>query len=84
MITDTILNILFYLPLLLLKALPRINFSLPDDVFNGFSDFLSNVGYVVPMKALLPILASSLAISTFKISWALIIRIKSFIPTMGA
>ncbi|MDE6775299.1 MAG: hypothetical protein K2J37_03230 [Ruminococcus sp.] len=84
MITDMILNILFYLPLMLVKALPKINFSLPDNVFDGIDTFLSNVGYILPINALMPILVSSLAISVFKISWALIIRIKSFIPTMGA
>lgn len=84
MITDKILNILFYFPLLLAKALPDMDFSIPDNVFNGFNTFLFNVGYIIPIKALMPILVSSFAISTLKIMWALIIRIKSFIPTMGA
>lgn len=84
MITDKILNILFYFPLLLAKALPEINFFIPDNIFNGINTFVCNVGYVLPIKALMPILVSSFTISTFKIVWALVIRIKSFIPTMGA
>ncbi|MDE6789313.1 MAG: hypothetical protein K2J47_08350 [Ruminococcus sp.] len=84
MITDKILDVLFYFPLLLVKALPEIDFAVPDNIFNGINTFLSNVGYVIPIRALMPILVSSLALSAFKISWALIIRIKSFIPTMGA
>lgn len=84
MITDKILNILFYLPLLLAKALPEIDFAIPDNVFNGINTFVCNVGYVIPIDALMPILISSFVISSFKIVWALGIRIKSFIPTMGA
>lgn len=84
MITDKILNILFYLPLLLAKAVPDMDFSIPDNVFNGFNTFLFNVGYIIPIKALIPILVSSFTISFFQIAWALVIRIKSFIPTMGA
>lgn len=84
MITDKIFDVLFYVPLLLAKALPEIDLAIPDNVFNGINTFLSNVGYVIPIRALMPILISSLSISTFKISWALLIRIKSFIPTMGA
>lgn len=84
MITDKILDILFYFPLLLAKALPDMNFSLPDNIFNGIDTFVTNVGYVVPITALMPIFMTSVAISTFQVGWALVIRIKSFIPTMGA
>lgn len=84
MITDKILDVLFYFPLLLAQEFPKIELALPDNVFNGIDTFLSNVGYVIPITALMPILVSSLALSSSKIAWALIIRIKSFIPTMGA
>lgn len=84
MITDKILDVLFYLPLLLFKALPAVDFSIPDNVYNGIETFCTNIGYVVPINALLPILVTSFALSTFQIAWALVIRIKSFIPTMGA
>lgn len=84
MITDKILDVLFYLPLLLFKALPSFDFSIPDNVYNGIETLCTNIGYVVPLKALLPIFATSITLSLFQIGWALIIRIKSFIPTMGA
>lgn len=84
MITDKILDVLFYLPLLLFKALPAVDFSIPDNVYNGIETFCTNIGYVVPFNALLPILVTSFSLSAFQIAWALVIRIKSFIPTMGA
>lgn len=84
MITDAILNVLFYVPLLLVNALPAVDFAMPDNVFNGIDTFVSNVAYVIPIRALMPILVSSFSISCFKIFWALLLRIKSFIPTMGS
>lgn len=83
MITDAILNILFAVPLLILDSLPSVEFSFPDNIYNGLETLLSNVAYVVPITALMPILVSSFAISMFKIVWALGLRVKSFIPGMA-
>ncbi len=87
MIIDKIIDIFFYLPLLLLKSLPDIDFAIPDNVcniINGFGNFYANVAYVIPVLQLMPIITTSLTISFLQIIWALILRIKSFIPTMGA
>lgn len=84
MITDKIIDVFLALPLLLIDSLPEVNFSIPDHVMNGVSAFLLNIGYFVPIKELMPILIISLSVKTFQIAWALVIRIKSFIPTMGA
>jgi len=84
MITDFILNILFSIPYFLVKTMPDINISIPDNVFNGIESFVCNVAYVFPIKVLLPIIFISTSFDVFRITWALIIRIKSFIPSMGA
>lgn len=84
MITDKIIDVLLALPLLLIDSLPEVDFHIPDDIMNGVSVFLLNIAYFAPIKELLPILIISLSIKSFQIAWALIIRIKSFIPTMGA
>lgn len=87
MITDEILDFLFYFPLLLLETLPDLDLAFPDDllnVVNGIDNFIYNVAYVVPFARLQGILIISISISSFQILWALILRIKSFIPTMGA
>ena len=86
MITDLILNVLFFLPCSLLAGLDAININLfiPDDIYITLSDICKCVGYVLPVSALLPIFLTRLALKLVQITIAIVIRIKSFIPTMGA
>lgn len=84
MITEALINVFLFLPKLLLQALPDIDISIPKDVFDTLQNFLLNLEYIFPIVELLPILFISISLSLFKIAWALVIRIKSFIPTMGA
>lgn len=84
MITEALINVFLFLPKLLLQALPDIDISIPEDVFDTLQNFLLNLEYIFPIVELLPILVISISLSLFKIAWALVIRIKSFIPTMGA
>lgn len=84
MITEALINVFLFLPKLLLQALPDIDISIPKDVFDTLQNFLLNLEYIFPIVELLPILVISISLSLFKIAWALVIRVKSFIPTMGA
>lgn len=84
MITEALINVFLFLPKLLLQALPDVDISIPKDVFDTLQNFLLNLEYIFPIVELLPILVISISLSLFKIAWALVIRIKSFIPTMGA
>lgn len=83
MITDTIINIFLALPRNLLALLPDVNFELPDVAFQELFDIISCLTWALPVVALMPILVISFMLQGFKIAWALLIRIKSFIPTMG-
>ncbi len=84
MITESILNILCFIPINLLNSMEGISISIPDNVFNGLNSILGCLGFIFPIKGLLLIFTISFAIKSFQVIWALIIRIKSFIPTMGA
>ena len=84
MLIDSFISIVFSPVYALLSLLPDIDLSLPDNIFNSVSSVLANVAYVLPVVALMPIFVISLSLSIFRASWSLIIRIKSFIPTMGA
>lgn len=83
MITDTIINIFLALPRNLLALLPDVNFELPDVAFQELFDIISSLTWALPVVALMPILVISFMLQGFKIAWSLLIRIKSFIPTMG-
>lgn len=84
MITEAILNLLTALPMLLLGNMEPVSLEIPAVVFDPLLDVIKALGSVVPVKALLPILIIDGTITTANILWTSIIRIKSFIPTMGA
>lgn len=86
MITDVIFNILFFIPYGLLSALDSFNikFTIPADMFEIIKDLTVGVNYVVPVDGLMPIFITMISLSIFKIVWAIVIRIKSFIPAMGS
>lgn len=83
MITEAILNIFMIIPQLIIGLLPTINYTLPTDLFDTVTSVFYGLGYVLPLVRLAPIIAIDLALSTFKIVVAIVIRCKSFIPTMG-
>lgn len=86
MITDAIINAILFLPTLLLTGLDALdfNFSLPAGVYDTLYNISKGVGYVLPLPFLLSISAIKLGIHSFRLIWSVILRIKSFIPTMGA
>jgi hypothetical protein len=51
---------------------------------SGISEVFGMVSYLFPVAALLPIIIMSIALDTFRIIMAIVVRIKSFIPSMGA
>ena len=83
MITELILKFLLLPITNILNILPDFSLSIPDNILDGLSSIFSCLGFIFPIKGLLPILAFSLSIKFFHIIWALILRIKSFIPTEG-
>ena len=84
MITEGILNILAFLPNLLLDSMGEISISIPENIFDGLNSIFGCLGFVFPVSGLLVILSLSFLIKNFQIIWSLILRIKSFIPTMGS
>lgn len=84
MITEGILNILAFIPNALLNSMNGISLSIPDNIFSGLDSIFNCLGFLFPISGLLIILTLSFAIKSFQIIWAIVLRIKSFIPTMGA
>lgn len=86
MITDLVLNVFFAIPYLLLSSMSGLDFNvaLPDSFFSTLDNISSGVGYVLPVAGLLPIFLVTIGVYTFRIVWSIVIRVKSFIPTMGS
>ena len=83
MITEAILNIFMIIPQLIVDLLPTIDYTLPTDLFDTITSVFYGLGYVLPLVRLVPIIAIDLSLSMFKIVVAIVVRCKSFIPTMG-
>lgn len=84
MITEAILNVIAFIPNLLLDSMSGISLSIPDNIFDGLNNIFNCLGFLFPISGLLIILGISFTIKNFQIIWAIILRIKSFIPSMGA
>lgn len=84
MITEAIINIFLAIPNLLIALLPTTNLSFPDSLTSICDTLFFGLGYILPIGGLMPIFVCSFILSNFRIVWAIILRIKSFIPTMGA
>jgi hypothetical protein len=69
---------------LIISQLPTISVELPYNVLSTVSGIFGTLSYFFPIMELLPILVLNLAMDSFRIIMALIVRVKSFIPTMGA
>ena len=84
MITKAILYALCSPVLLLLDLLPSVSVTLPNDIFSSMDSLFSALGFILPMTTLCIIIASKITLKLAKITIAFVVRIKSFIPTMGA
>lgn len=85
MITDLIINALLFFPTLLLSQLDKLDFSfsLPDNVYDILYNLTVGVAYVLPLPWLFVIFGIRTAVYLWRIPYTLLLRIKSFIPTMG-
>lgn len=88
MILESLCNIFFGILEMFLRLLPTLEFSVNlsslEELLITFSNIFIGIGYLLPVKALLPVITLSLLMDSSHIIWAIIIRIKSFIPTMGS
>lgn len=83
LITKLIIDFILLIPNTLLDLLPDMSVAIPSNISEGLNNILGLLGFVFPVKGLLLILSLSFGIKGFHIIWAIILRIKSFIPTEG-
>lgn len=83
MITELILNAFFVIVKVILTELPPVNFTIPTSFINGGAALFNGLGFFVPVAQLVPFIWADLAFLLLKMTLAIIVRVKSFIPTMG-
>ena len=84
MLIEAVFSLLLFLPEFLLSLLPEVSIELPENVMEGAGTIFGAIGFFFPVAALLPIIIISISLDIFRIVMAIVVRIKSFIPTMGA
>ena len=84
MITEWIFEVFTFIPRFIISSLPAVDIRIPDGVFEGIYGLLGGVAYIMPIAGLMPILYISLGMDAVKIAMAGLVRVKSFIPTMGS
>lgn len=78
-----IISSVFTLALNLLDSLPTLSFSIPFTVFDVFQDIFYSINFFLPMNTIILIFEIKLSLIAFRIAYSIILRIKSFIPTLG-
>jgi len=84
MLTDQLITLFFIIPSALIAMLPTVNATIPDGAFTTVNDTFAMVAYILPLSDMLIPFGIVVALRTLQITISIIIRIKSFIPTMGA
>lgn len=84
MIIDAFFEVLLSPLVLLLNGLPVLDVNIPSGILSTFGGIVSTCFYFLPMGAILSCLALIFALRSFKLVLALVVRVKSFIPTMGS
>jgi len=84
MITGTIIQFFLTFCKSLIISLPALEFALPSNIFQAANSLFGLLGYFFPVAALTPILLASLAVDNFRLFYAILLRIKSLIPTISS
>ena len=83
-VTLLIFSVVFRVALGLLSALPGFDVTIPLDFFDNVSDFLTGVSFFLPMQSLVALFEIKMTVVTFRLAWAILLRIKSFIPEISS
>jgi hypothetical protein len=83
MIFQPFINIANWLLNLIVSNMDTVELAIPDGVYSAMDLLFSDLGFLFPVKLLLPILVVSFTLGMARLIVAVVVRIKSFIPTMG-
>ncbi len=83
MITDAILTFFYDCISSFIDMMPAIDFTLPEASFQLLNSTFACLGYLLPMPVIVPILQYIVAREAFRVSYALWLVAKSYIPTIS-
>lgn len=83
MLIDILLKLLTAPLIEVFKLIDTFTFTIPVGIFNGLVTLAKDLGYLFPLSAIVPIIGIKLGLRVLSFTWSVILKIKSFIPTMG-
>ena len=83
MITELIIYPFIMLAKLLLSLVPSMDIDVSDSFLNGLDKITQSVGYILPIPALVNAFNIYLSFLALRLAFSIVMRVKSFIPTMG-
>lgn len=67
----------------IINLLPELDFVLSTEFLDNASDFLNGVAFFLPVAPIVALFEIKLLIISFRMFWAVCMRVKSFIPTIS-
>ena len=83
MITDAILDFLYFCIAGLIDLMPGLDVVLPEAPLEILEGVFSCLGYLLPMSVITPILVYIVARNTFRLLYSVWLVVKSYIPTIS-
>lgn len=83
MITDAILDFLYFCISGLIDLMPDFNVMLPEGPLELLDGVFSCLGFLLPMSVITPILTYIIARNSFRLVYSVWLTIKSYIPTIS-
>lgn len=83
MLIDIFLKLLTTPLISAFKLIDTFTFTIPVGVFNGLVTLAKDLGYLFPISAIVPIIGFKLGLRVISFTWSIVLKVKSFIPTMG-
>lgn len=83
MIIEKMLDMLLTVPNKILEIMPSLDVTISSGVFDIFDDLMYTIGFIFPVPQLMILFLVTISITSFRIIWAAIMTVKSWIPFMG-
>ena len=86
MITEMVITMFFGLFAFFINLLPVVDITLPEnpEIKSAFNTVFQSSSYFLPIVGLYPLFLANFGLNMFNLAWKIFLRIKSFIPSMGA
>lgn len=68
----------------LLNGLPFLTFQIPFESFQNIQSLFNGIAFFLPIGTISLIFEIKLGLIGFRIIWSIILRVKSFIPTISS